>query len=74
MRGAHAAQKLDVYDRYYNCMFDAMWVEELALGSEYLFLQAFENGGLDGKAILELAKDTLIKQALMATTRNSRGN
>ncbi|GAB5413795.1 MAG: 2-hydroxychromene-2-carboxylate isomerase [Congregibacter sp.] len=68
MRGVYAARKLNCEPAYIDAVFDGMWVKGLAMGEVEVVAQLLTDEGMDAGAILELAGDPEIKQALIDTT------
>jgi 2-hydroxychromene-2-carboxylate isomerase len=68
MRGAIAAQELQVFDRYVNCVFDNMWAEPKKMDDPEIVAAALTACGLDAKGLLELTQNPAVKAKLMANT------
>lgn len=71
MRGAIAAERLGVFERYVACVFDHMWGEPKKMDDPQVFVSALESAGLDAKRILDLTQDASVKAELMAKTERS---
>lgn len=71
MRGAIAAQRLDVFERYVTCAFDNMWAEPKKMDEIEIIAGALTQAGLDAKRILELTQDPIVKGELIANTEAS---
>jgi 2-hydroxychromene-2-carboxylate isomerase len=71
MRGAVAASKLGVFDRYVACAFDGMWAEPKKMDEVDTIAAALIACGLDAKRILELTQDPGVKAELIANTERS---
>jgi 2-hydroxychromene-2-carboxylate isomerase len=71
MRGAVAAQVLQVFDRYVNCVFDSMWAEPKKMDEPEIVAAALTACGLDAARILELTQDPTVKAKLMTNTEDS---
>jgi 2-hydroxychromene-2-carboxylate isomerase len=71
MRGAIAAQKLGVADRYIDCVFDAMWGEPKKMDDPEVVRATLVAGGLDAEALLALSQDPAVKGELAANTETS---
>ena len=71
MRGAIAAQRLGVFERYVACAFDHMWAEPKKMDDPEVIVSALTSCGLDAKQILDLTQDASVKAELMAKTERS---
>jgi 2-hydroxychromene-2-carboxylate isomerase len=71
MRGAVAASKLGVFDRYVACAFDSMWAEPKKMDDVDIIAAALTACSLDAKRILELTQDPAVKAELLANTERS---
>ena len=71
MRGAVAASKLGVFDRYVACAFDSMWAEPKKMDEADTVTAALTACGLDATRILELTQDPGVKAELIANTERS---
>jgi 2-hydroxychromene-2-carboxylate isomerase len=71
MRGAVAARKLGVFDRYVACAFDSMWATPAKMDEPEIIASALTACGLDAKRILELTQDAAVKAELLANTERS---
>ena len=71
MRGAHAAEKLGVFSRYCNAVFDALWIDGLNLGKPEIFTQMLDQHDLNSQDLMELIQDPDIKQSLQETTQTA---
>jgi 2-hydroxychromene-2-carboxylate isomerase len=71
MRGAVAAQKLGVFERYVDEVYRHMWAEPKKLDDPEVFRAALVESGLDAGAILELAQSAEVKGELLANTQRS---
>ncbi len=76
MRGAVAAKRLDVFDRYVDEVFRHMWADPRNLGDAQVLVEALTESELPVKELLELANTTDVKNELLANTQRSvdRGN
>jgi len=76
MRGAIAAERMDVAADYIDAVFRAMWVEGLDVGQIEVVREAFKDASFSIEAILEACSDAEIKQQLISNTESSvaRGN
>jgi 2-hydroxychromene-2-carboxylate isomerase len=71
MRGAVAAQRLGVFERYVRCAFEHMWAEPKKMDDPAVAAAALASGGLDAGQILALAQDASVKSELIANTELS---
>ena len=71
MRGAIAAQSLDVFARYVDEMYRDMWAEPKKMDDPNIFRTALDEAGLKSAQILELIQTPLIKDRLIENTRSS---
>jgi 2-hydroxychromene-2-carboxylate isomerase len=71
MRGAVAAQRIGVFDRYVEAVFRHMWAEPKKLDDPEVLRAALEESGLDGAQLLALAQTQEVKDALLANTQRS---
>ncbi len=68
MRGAIAAQRLDCFGDYVNCIYDAVWVQKKNMGDPDEVREVLVSAGLDADKLLELSQDTTVKAELVANT------
>jgi 2-hydroxychromene-2-carboxylate isomerase len=71
MRGAIAAKKLGVAERYIDCVFDAMWGEPKKMDDPAVIRAALVACGLDADALIALTQDATVKAELAANTEAS---
>jgi 2-hydroxychromene-2-carboxylate isomerase len=71
MRGAIAARRLDVFERYIDCVFEHMWAEPKKMDDPAVIRAALEMWDLDADKILDLTQDPTVKSELMANTERS---
>ena len=69
MRGSIAARELDVFDRYVDVVFDAMWTRGLDLGQPEVLAATLGEAGLPVDALLALSQTPEIKQRLLDNTQ-----
>ena len=69
MRGSIAARELDVFDRYVDVVFDAMWTGGLDLGQPEVLAATLGEAGLPVDALLALSQTPEIKQRLLDNTQ-----
>jgi 2-hydroxychromene-2-carboxylate isomerase len=68
MRGAIAARRLNVFDRYVEAMFDHMWVNHKKLDSVDVLAAALSESGFDANALMEASNAPQVKAELIANT------
>ncbi|MGH8185221.1 MAG: 2-hydroxychromene-2-carboxylate isomerase [Steroidobacteraceae bacterium] len=71
MRGAIAAQRLGVFERYVSCIFDAMWSASKKMDDPTVIRAVLVECGLDADALLALSQDPSVKAELAANTEKS---
>jgi len=71
MRGAIAAQSLDVFARYVDEMYRNMWAEPKKMDDPNVFRAALDEAGLESAQILELIRTPKVKDQLIENTRRS---
>jgi 2-hydroxychromene-2-carboxylate isomerase len=71
MRGAIAARKLGVFERYVDEVYRHMWSEPKKMDEPAVLRAALLESGLDADAILELVQTTDVKEELLANTQRS---
>jgi 2-hydroxychromene-2-carboxylate isomerase len=71
MRGAVAAQRLDVFERYVDEMFRHMWAQPKDMDDPAVLAAALAESGFDAAQLLALAQDQTIKDELAANTSRS---
>jgi 2-hydroxychromene-2-carboxylate isomerase len=71
MRGAIAAQRLGVFERYVDEIYRHMWADPKKMDDPAVLHAALAESGLDAKAILELVGTADVKDALLANTQRS---
>jgi 2-hydroxychromene-2-carboxylate isomerase len=74
MRGAtglQMRQSPDVFTRYVDAVFDAMWAQPRNLGDAGELAAVLANVGLDGEAFAALVADPEVKAALVAQTEQA---
>jgi len=71
MRGAIAAQSLDVFARYVDEMYRDMWAEPKKMDDPNVFRAALDEAGLESAQILELIQTPKVKDQLIENTRRS---
>ncbi len=71
MRGAIAAQSLDVFERYVDEMYRHMWAEPKKMDDPQVLRAALDESALPTDRILELIQTPKIKDQLLENTRRS---
>ena len=71
MRGAIAAQSLNVFARYVDEMYRDMWAEPKKMDDPNIFRTALDEAGLKSAQILELIQTPRVKDQLIENTRSS---
>ena len=71
MRGAVAAQRLGVFERYVDEMFRHMWVQPKKMDDAAVLRAALQESGFDAEKLLALAQDQAVKDELAANTSQS---
>jgi 2-hydroxychromene-2-carboxylate isomerase len=68
MRGAVAAQTLDVFEPYVEAVFVAMWERGLKMDDPAAVSATLAEAGLPAEKLLALTQDAAVKERLMANT------
>jgi 2-hydroxychromene-2-carboxylate isomerase len=71
MRGAVAAQRLDVFERYVGEMFRHMWEQPKDMDDPAVIAAALQESGFDAAKLMALAQDQSVKDELAANTSRS---
>ena len=71
MRGAIAAQKLGVFERYVDEVYRHMWADPKRLDDVHVLRAALMESELDAEAILTLAQTADVKGELLTNTQRS---
>ncbi len=71
MRGAFAAQRLGVFERYVDEMYRNMWSEPKKLDDREVWRAALIETGFDALRFEELVQDPEVKEQLLANTQRS---
>jgi len=71
MRGAIAAQSLDLFARYVDEMYRNMWAEPKKMDDPNIFRTALDEAGLETARILELIQTQKVKDQLLENTQRS---
>ena len=68
MRGAVAAQRLGVFERYVDEIFRHMWAQPKDMDDPAVIAAALKESGFDAPKLMELAQDQSVKDELAANT------
>jgi len=71
MRGAVAAQRLGVFERYVAEMFRHMWAQPKDMDDPAVIGAALQESGFDAPKLMALAQDQTVKDELAANTSRS---
>ena len=71
MRGAIAAQRLGVFERYVDEMYRNMWSEPKKLDDPAVWRATLLETGFDAPRFEELVQDPEVKEQLLANTQRS---
>ena len=71
MRGAVAAQELDLFETYMAAIFHFMWEDPRKLDDPDVLEAALEEAGLPAEELLALAGDQAVKDRLIANTQEA---
>jgi 2-hydroxychromene-2-carboxylate isomerase len=71
MRGAVAARKLGVFERYVDEVYRHMWSEPKKMDDPVVLRAALASSKLDADRLLALSQDTEVKNELLANTERS---
>ena len=71
MRGAVAAQKLAIFERYVDEVYRHMWAEPKKLDDPAVLRAALGESGLPADRLFELVQDQAVKDTLMAETQRA---
>ena len=71
MRGAVAAKRLGVFDKYVDTVFAAMWEQGLKMDDPAVIEPALTSAGLDAAALMAMAQDAGVKAELVANTQSA---
>jgi 2-hydroxychromene-2-carboxylate isomerase len=71
MRGAIAAQRLGVFERYVEKMFRHMWADPKKIDDPEIWQSALAAAGFDASQFAALVQDPEIKAALLTSTERS---
>ena len=71
MRGAVAAQRLGIFERYVDEVFRHMWADPKKLDDPAVLRAALIESGFDADALFALAQAQDVKDELLANTQRS---
>ncbi|HYZ23585.1 MAG TPA: 2-hydroxychromene-2-carboxylate isomerase, partial [Rhodopila sp.] len=71
MRGAVAARRLGIFERYVDEVFRHMWQEPKKMDDPAVLRAALTGSGLDAEQIIAMTQDTEVKNELLANTERS---
>ena len=71
MRGLIAAQEMDIQEDYMRVVLAAMWETGQKMDDAEVVLSVLNNGGLDGKKILDMTQTDAVKEKLKANTQDA---
>ncbi len=71
MRGAVAAQKLGVFERYVEAMYAGMWEDGLNLSDPLVIQTHLARNALDADALLNETQDPEVKATLLGNTQKA---
>ena len=69
MRGAYAARKLGLFDRYIEAVVSGMWEKQLNMGEMEVFAKVLGEAGLPATDLYRESQQADVKQALMTATQ-----
>jgi 2-hydroxychromene-2-carboxylate isomerase len=74
-RGAIAAQRLKIFEEYFECVISAMWENDKNISDINILHETLEQSNLDVAAIMNIATSQQCKDKLIANTDDavSRG-
>ena len=71
MRGAVAAKKLGVFERYVNTMYAGMWEEGLNLSDPVVIQTTLSRNALDAEVLMKTIQDSDVKSTLLDNTQKA---
>ena len=71
MRGAIAAQKLDIFEKYSDTIFKGIWIKDLNLGDLEVLKDYLEKSGIPADEVFKLCQDQEIKNELITNTQEA---
>ena len=70
MRGAIAAQQMDIFEKYSKAIFTGIWIKDLNLGDILILQDYLEKNDIDSTTLFGLAQSDDIKTILIQNTKN----
>ena len=70
-RGAIAAKQLNILDAYLECIFSAVWEQNIDLANEENFFETLKKNGLNDLKIKEIISSQVCKDELINNTQNA---
>ena len=71
MRGAIAAQKMDIFEKYTNAIFTGIWIKGLNLGDLEVLKNYLEKSGIETDELFNLCQDQEVKNQLISNTQEA---
>jgi 2-hydroxychromene-2-carboxylate isomerase len=71
MRGAVAAKRLGVFEKYVDTVFAAMWEQGLKMDDPAVIASALTSAGLDAATLMAASQDAEVKAELVANTQRA---
>jgi 2-hydroxychromene-2-carboxylate isomerase len=69
MRGAVAAKRLGVFEKYIDAVFAAMWEQGLKMDDPAVIAPVLTSAGLDAEAVMAASQNAEVKAELVANTQ-----
>jgi 2-hydroxychromene-2-carboxylate isomerase len=71
MRGAIAAKKMNIFEKYSEAIFTGIWVKDLNLGDISILQDYLEKNGISTNELFSLAQSDEIKSSLIENTKQA---
>jgi len=71
MRGAIAAARVNLFERYIEAGLVAMWERGLKMDDAEVFVDTMNQAGLEGQSLLQATREQSVKDELMANTQTA---
>ena len=71
MRGAIAAQQMDIFEKYSKAIFTGIWIKDLNLGDILILQDYLEKNDIDSTTLFSLAQSDDIKTILIQNTKEA---
>ena len=68
MRGAIAAKKMNIFEKYSDAIFTGIWVKDVNLGDIPILQDYLNKNGIDTKELFNLVQSDEIKSSLIENT------